>query len=349
MIKKCATALAVACSCVLLSGCGENAAQIKVVFTTGFSDKEVFRIEDTVCTLKEAKAYLVNTQEGYEESFGSDIWGHAAGSGTVQDRLKDSVLAKIAQIKAMDILAAENGITLDEKDLKKTEEAADEYYASLTEADIKAMDGITKEEIAAIYRDHALADKLYDYIIRDINPEISDDEARTITVKQILIKTYSLDAGGNRVEFDDSKMAAAKAKADSVYVQLSEGADFDKLIADYNEAEESVISFGKGGVEPAYEEVAFNLGNDEVSKVVKTDDGYVIIKCISTFNREETEANKVKIVEERKREVFGEKYDHFVATMNKQLNERLWNSVTLVDDPNVTTKSLMEVYQKHIK
>ena len=341
--------MAVACSCALLSGCGKDSTPVKVVFTTGFSDSEVFRIEDTVCTLKEAKAYLVNTQKGYEESFGKDIWERSAGSGTVRDRLKDSVLAKIAQIKAMDILAEKNGITLDEKDLRKVSEAASEYYASLSDADKKAMDEITEEDIVEIYKDHALADKLYDYLIKDINPEISDDEARRITVKQIVIKTYSLDAGGNRVEYDDSKKAAAKAKADSVSAELSGGADFDKLIADYSEAEESVISFGKGEVEPAYEEVAFNLGNDEVSKVVETSEGYVIIKCISTFNREETEANKVEIVEKRKREVFGEKYDNDVADMNKQLNERLWSSVTLVDDPEVTTKSLMEVYKKHIK
>ena len=36
--------------------------------------------------------------------------------------------------------------------------------------------------------------------IRDINPEISDDEARTIMVEQILIKTYALDGNGKRVD-----------------------------------------------------------------------------------------------------------------------------------------------------
>ena len=48
----------------------------------------------------------------------------------------------------------------------------------------------------------------------------------------------------------------------------------------------------------------------------------------------------------QKREVFGEQYDAFVSTLNKQLNEKLWDSVSLVADENVTTKSLMDVYQK---
>ena len=41
-----------------------------------------------------------------------------------------------------------------------------------------------------------LADKVYRQIISDINPEISDDEARTITVQHILIKTVTENADG---------------------------------------------------------------------------------------------------------------------------------------------------------
>ena len=347
-IAKRIAAMVAACSFVFITGCGSSEKPVKIVFTTGFAKDEVFRIEDSVCTLKEAKAYLINTQEGYEASFGEEIWGRETGSETVEDRLKDSVLAKIAQIKTMDILAADNGIVLDDKENKKAEEAAAEYYATLSEADIAAMDGITQEDIAGIYKDQALADKLYNDIIKDINPEISDDEARTITIEQILIKTYSLDANGNKVEFNESDKAAAKSKADKIYRQLKdEGASFEELMLEYNESDKSELSFGKGGEQPDYESVAFNLGGGEISSVFATSEGYAIIKCISKFNLEETEANKVKIVQERKREVFGEKYDSFVATLNKQLNEKLWNSITIESDQGVTTKGLMEVYHKY--
>ena len=115
-------AVVAACSFVFVTGCGSSDKPVKIVFTTGFAKDEVFRIEDTVCTLKEAKAYLLNTREGYEASFGEGIWNCEAGNETVEDRLKDSVLAKIAQIKTMDILAAEKGIVLDDKENQKAEE-----------------------------------------------------------------------------------------------------------------------------------------------------------------------------------------------------------------------------------
>ena len=319
--------------CLFLTGCGMESLDRKVVFTTGFSDDEVFRIEDSTCSLSEAMFYLVNTQKGYEKTFGKEIWAATTDDGTVEDRLKNSVLAKVAQIKAMNLLAAENDIELDEKETSKALQDAQAYYATLSEEDIKEMSGITLEDMENIYREQAIADKLYDYIIRDINPEISDDEARTITVEQILIKTYTLDESGAKVPYSSREKDNAFMRSREILKKiLNEESSFEELMAQYNEADEGTISFGKGDMESEYDIAAFNLGTEQVSGIVETSEGYVIIKCISTFNREETEANKVKIVEERKREVFGAQYDAFVATLTKELNEKLWDSITLLDN-----------------
>ena len=334
---------------VLLTGCSAMDAETKVVFTTGFNDEEVFRIEESVCSLQELMVYLVNTQNSYEKSFGSDLWSYETAEGTVEEKLKNSVLAKLAQIKAMNLLSQEMGIELDEKEMELAEEAASKYYESLSEKDIEAMKGVDLETIIQIYSEYALAEKLYDYIIRDINPEISDDEARTITIEQIFIKTYKLDANGEKVSVSDSEKEVAYLKAKSVRAQLIEGTSFEELMARYNEADESTLSFGKDEMEKAFEEAAFNLGTEDVSDVVEVSDGYVIIKCISTFNREETEANKVRIVEQRKREVFGQQYDSFVATLTKELNEELWSKISLTDSGEVTTDSLWEVYREVFK
>ena len=331
---------------VLLTGCSGMDGATKVVFTTGFSDDEVFRIEDSVCSLQEMMVYLINTKNGYSNSFGSEIWSLETSDGTVEDKLKESVLAKLAQIKVMNLLAEDMGMELDEKEKEKVEEAAVKYYAGLSPEEVAAMDGATLDTVSLIYSEYALADKLYDYIIRDINPEISDDEARTITVEQILIKTYSLSADGEKVPVSDSEKEIAYFKAKSVKNQLIDGASFEELISKYNEAEESTLSFSKGEMEKVYEDAAFNLGTDEISSVIEVSDGYVIIKCISTFNREETESNKARIVEQRKREVFGQQYDSFVATLTKELNDKLWEKIELTEDENVRTDNLWDVYNE---
>lgn len=103
----------------------------------------------------------------------------------------------MAQVKTMNLLAKQHEVTLDEKEEEKVKEAAHAYYAGLNETEIRKMD-ISEETIEKLYAEYALADKVYEYIIKDINPEISDDEARTITVEHILIKTYTLDGAGKK-------------------------------------------------------------------------------------------------------------------------------------------------------
>ena len=269
--KKINRILCVLSACFFISlsctGCAEKLSDYRIVFTTGLTDEEVFKIEDVSCSLTEIMVYLVNTQKGYEKSFGSDIWEAETDTGTVEDRLKASVLAKVAQIKAMNLLAGENEIELTEDEISLASQAAEEYFSSLNEADIEAMNNVTVEDITEIYLEQALADKLYDYIIRDINPEISDDEARTITIEQILIKTYTLDENGERVPFSEGEKKRAYDTSREILKRIMGDESFEELMAEYNEADEGTVSFGKGEKEEVYETAAFNLGTGEVSSI----------------------------------------------------------------------------------
>ena len=95
------------------------------------------------------------------------------------------------------------------------------------------------------------------------------------------------------------------------------------------------------------EETAFNMSTGEISGIIEDDDGYYILKCISTFDKEETDQNKLRIMEERKQEVFGEEYDSYVETLTRILNEKLWNEVSCPDDPEVTTSDFFRIYEKY--
>ena len=134
--KFCCVALSLLSVCVILSGCGMDLAERKVVFTTGFEKDEVFRIEDSVCTIQEIMVYLINTQNGYENTFGSEIWQKETDNGTVESQLKESILAKVAQIKAMNLLATDMGIELDESEIEKAAQAASFRWATSRRAQL---------------------------------------------------------------------------------------------------------------------------------------------------------------------------------------------------------------------
>lgn len=327
-----------------LAGCGNGTAD--VVLTTGFHRNEVFRLADASCSLAEVKVYLATEQNLYESVYGADIWSAAGEKEILEERLKENVLGKLSQIKAMTLLADRRGVALEAQEEALVQEAAAAFAESLSDEEKKLL-GVDLELAEGMYRDYALADKVYQEIIGDINPEISDDEARTITVQHILIRTVTHNADGTVTPFSEEEKERCREEAQRVRREAVSGEAFESLIEKYSDAGESTLSFGKGEMEAAFEEAAFNLGTDEISDVVETSEGYEIIRCVSAFDREETDRNKEKIAEQRRDEVFGQEYDAFVDSLPRNLNETLWESVGMFREGEADTDDFFRIYEEY--
>ncbi|MBQ7942742.1 MAG: peptidylprolyl isomerase [Lachnospiraceae bacterium] len=330
-------ALMAMCS-ICMTGCGKDGlfdGDTKIVLTTGFKDDEVFRIEKISCMKPEMMVYLSNVKNQYEETFGSELWERTHGEESIAGNVKENVLAQITKVKTMNLLAQEYEVTLTDSEVAQTNKAAAEYYGTLTEEEVTVL-GVYEEMLATMYQEYALANKLYQHLIADINPEISDDEARTITVQHILVKTTS-----------ESNKSKAYERIQEAYERAVAGEEFALLMAEYSEDENTEYSFGKGTTEEEFETAAFNLATGEISKIVETSSGYHIIKCISTFDKEETDRNKLKIIEQRRKEVFNETYTEFTQGLTGNINQELWDSISFLENEEVHTSSFFEIYQKH--
>lgn len=318
------TVITLACSSFLLSACSED----KVVLTTGFGSNEAFKVGSEKASVTELTLYLTNIANTYKVVYGEELWTMpVSDTATIWDSLKELAIAQLSQVKAMKLLAAQYEVFLTEEEEQRVKAAANVYLNTLSEAEKESLgiqNGIVLEQI---YAEKLLADKLYAYLIRDVNPEISDDEARIITVQHILLKTYS--------------------QALEVRELAVNGESFDALISKYSDDTKGTYSFGKGEMEEAFEEAAYALATDEISSVVQTTHGYHIIKCISTLDREQTDLNKVKLLISRKQEVFGDTYNQFVAGLEKQENAEVLNTLTIPEDGEDTAE-LFEVYEKEL-
>lgn len=329
---------------ILLCGC-DIQKNTEIVLTTDFHDNEVFRIENISCTLPEIMVYMTTARNQYEGAFGKEIWQVDIEGIPLSEEFKDIILARIAQIKAMNLLAEEHKVSLSADEVKLTERAAKLYYDSLTPREAAAL-GANEELITNMYREYALANKVYEVLTATVNPEISDDEARIMTVKDILIKTYETDAYGNRVYFEAAQKTDAYNRCADILSRARTGEDFDALVLAYNEDIQSEYSFGKGTMPQNYEDAAFALSNGEISDIVETEFGYHIILCVSTFNQKDTDANKLTIVKKRKEEAFNQVYDEFLVTLTSNLNEPLWKSINVDHEDGVETTGFFDVYNE---
>lgn len=337
------------CLSLLLTACGGQNASTKIVLTTGFAKNEVFRIENKSCKLPEVMVYLTCMQNQYTEVFGEEIRQVSLEGVTFEENLKETVLARIAQVKTLNLLAEKKQISLNDDEIKAAGEAAEAYYRSLSKKEVETL-GVTKDILFQMYSEYALAEKTYAYIIQDINPEISDDEARIVRVMDIYIKTYTRDGTGERIEYTDQARNQAYLRAKEAYELVTEvGQPFEKVMEEYSEKPPTELSFGKGEMSEILEEAAFNMGNGEIRGIIEDEDGYHILKCVSTFDREETDRNKAIIMEERKKQVFDEEYDVFVEGLTRRLNEKLWEEVSCIQDDEVRTSLFFEIFNNYFR
>lgn len=324
---------------LLFCGCSER----KIVLTTEFRENEIFRINDMSCFTPEMMLYLTTVENQYNEVYGEEIWNHDIDGISFEQRIKDTVLAKVAQIKVMNLMARDYGLSLSESEKENVNSEATSFYNSLNDSE-KVLINVTLEDVESIYTEYALACKTYEYIVKDVSDEISDDEARIVTVQHILVKTYGEDASHNRLDYTKQAKKNAYDLLKGIREKIVSGeAEFEAMAAAYNEDDAVTYSFSRGEMPAAFEDAAFSLDAGEVSDIIETDSGYHIIKCVSVFDIEQTQNNKIKLYDTRKNELFEKVYDEYVGTLTKNLNSGLYDSLEFLHNPFVTTSSFFDV------
>ena len=240
---------------------------------------------------------IAQAKKGYE-SQSQDF--PKAGTPEYQS-IQTQYVAYLVELEEFKQAAEELGVSVSDKDVDKAEQDLIESRFDGKRAEYeKALEqqGFT----AAQYREKALfvsalSKKIFDQVTKGAKvtePEILEyyttnqsqygtPESRD--VRHILITEKG---GDGKVDY-----AASKAKADAVYAQLQDGADFAALAKSESADPGSKDSGGKltisrGQTVPEFDKVSFELDKGEVSKPVKTQYGYHVIEALSDVRKATT-------------------------------------------------------------
>ena len=344
-IKKAAVLCLVTAFCIgSLTGCQRDT---KLVFTTGLSGNELFKIGSATCTTPEIMIYLTTFYNQYSDTYGQEMWHYDFGGVSLEEHVKDVVLSKMAQIKIMNLMAKDRGITLDAQEEQKVQEAATQYYESL-EKELKNKEGITRKTVETVYREYALSIKVYDSITESADMEISDDEARTVTAQVIYLKNWKLQ-NNEKTAFNEAEIQQTMAKADDILSRIEAGEDFAALAAECSDDQQIVKNYARKAADAAFEEILFSMDEGDVSDVIETDEGYYIVKCISTMDYEATQENKLVLAEQRKKEAFSEAYTEIATNTHSQFRDKQWEKLTLSEEVHKTDANFFDIYDKYVK
>lgn len=251
---------------------------------------------------------IAGVQEGTpeEESF----WNSKIDGESAIDVAKKKSLEQVRELKIQVAKAKEANIKLEKSDLESIENGIKDFIAqnnnSKTEANRMSVElfGVKLDELKDIYKEFILMQKLIkkEYEGTEISeddipsyyeehPEwynetqFRDDAEEAVWAKHILIRSSSEAPSEAPAEEQDK----ARKKAEEILEKAKNGEDFAKLAMENSEDAGSAMFggdyvFGRGKMDPAFEEKAFSLKPGEISDLVETNFGYHIIKLEEKFS-----------------------------------------------------------------
>lgn len=289
--------------------------------------KTILTIDNEDISYSETILYLKYIQSYYENTFGEKIWDYNLGDDlTIGELAKQDIIDTIIERKITKKQWMDYEVEITEEDEDFLKEEVNTYLKKLTKED-KEYYGITEEVVYQFFFDNLMAERVYDAATMSVDTQVSDEEAKQITIQYLLIATTNVDNEGNRVSISEEDKKAAYAKAQDLLSQATSADDFYSFAKSNTDSAEVEKVIGKKDVEPAFEKAAFALKSGELSSIVEGDQGYLIIYCVEDYNEDATLDKKEKIIDERQSKMFQEVFEEWKKEVKVKLNNKLWDDI----------------------
>ncbi len=138
-------------------------------------DTCIMAVGDEEVTLNEMLFYVYQLKSEYDGALTPEVWQYAYEKDkTIEGYSKEQLVDEIAQIKIICQEAQLQGYELTEEEANEADVTAGKYVETLSE-DAKAYH-LTRDLVSKIYKEHALAKKMYDVVSGTIDTNVSDEE-----------------------------------------------------------------------------------------------------------------------------------------------------------------------------
>jgi len=275
----------------------------------------------------QAMIIVANERNRYEKVYTNQIWDvELDGGETFESYLLEQVQAFLKDLKTMNLLADSRLLELGSGEREQIRQVSELYYQGLTEGDIQYM-GVTLADVEAMYEEYYVANKLVNELTLEMDMEVSDSEAKVITVQQVVLTNREKAA----------EIIAATAEQNS---------DFAAVVQEKTDEKPQELKVGRGQLDKDLEEAAFALEVGQISPVVESDGQYYIFQCVNDYEVEATKERKAQLYEERKSQAFGRIYAQFQSEHEIVLTDPMWSELQFLETDQTTADNFFVLYQE---
>lgn len=278
--------------------------------------------------LPEIMVIAMTEKNRYEAVCTEQIWDVSVGEEgeNFEDYLIKEIRTFMEEMRIMNLLAKERGISLSAQERSAMSGAAQKYFDSLTEED-RAHMNVTQEQVQRVYEDYFLAEKLVDALTGGVELEVSDSEARVMQLLQA--------------------EADSRTAAENLAERLTgENVDF-QACAEEEGLTVTERTLGRGEESGAFEEAAFSLTDGKASGVLEREGRFYVLYCVEDYDAEATDARKARIYEERRRRAFQDIYNAYRETISLTYSGNPWEELTLNGGEYAEAADFFEIYSEY--
>lgn len=281
---------------------------------------------------------LVNFMTRYNQAQMQSMYGSMLGDNmwdSYGSTMKSGVVESFEQMVILEKHMDEYGVTVSDEEKQTIADTAKAFIESNDKDVLEAMtaDQATVERMLTLT---LINKKMQLAIIKDVDTEVSDEEAAQKTVQYVFFSTADTkDDEGNTVAKTDDEKAAMKQHAEEILDAVRNGKSMEDAAKAIDESlNVAKTSYGtdNGSIDATLKAAVDGLKDGEcAAEVVETDNGYYAAQMVSTFDKEATENQKKTIVNQRKSDKFSEVYDAWKEAAEITTDDALIEEITFKD------------------
>lgn len=282
----------------------------------------------------EAQAMVIigSERNRYQNQLGTEIWSLPVENqqeSTYGAYFVSKLKEYLQDIKTLNLLAEEKGIIATSTDMEKIRSVANDFYDGLSSEDIAFMGNCTENDVLTMYTDYYVACKTAEYLISNVDSEVSDADAKIIHVQEIVVSDELL----------------AEQLLEKVKVQ---GANFSYYAQQNSEDPNIEKTFAKAEKNDALYQAAFALEEGQISDVIEQDGRYYILKCVDAYDEKATLERKKKLEETIRSNALLRQYTAYADEHIVRFREPFWKTIDLTAHPESTAENFFSLFDATI-
>lgn len=304
----------------------------------------VFTVGDETVYLNEFWIYGKTIQQEYERNYGEGIWGvelqnEAGDAQNVEEITKEDVVQEILQVKVLVAKSDMFGVALSAEEEAEYQQQAQAFMDGLTDAD-KAETGVTLDVALQVYRENAIAEKVYERIMENDSVEVSDEQCRQTKIYDLYFPTYVEQGENEFVPYTEEEKAEQQQKAEEAYSRIMNSEDslnietaayeYGCMKSGYHtmSSQEYLETYGQELTDQIY---AMQEGS--YLGVVESQYGYHIIQMVSLTDVEATQQKKTELEITMKQQYFNSIFDGYLREVDstwkfsKNVDRNAWELI----------------------